>query len=98
MTQGDKLKSEVVPRAEECAEPGKENQEEPSQRDSLHDWFDGKMVWVQVAHSTSRPDFDDTQICVWHSWAMMRSSFEFLDAVHRCGYSLIAHQLMLIYM
>jgi hypothetical protein len=69
IAHGDKLKSEVVPRAEEWSKPGKERQEKPSHRDSLHDWFDGNMVWVQVAQSTSRPDVDDTQACAWHSWA-----------------------------
>lgn len=62
LPQGGKLKSEVVPRTEECAEPGEESQEELGHPDSLHDGFDGKMVRVQVAHFTSRPDFEDTQV------------------------------------
>jgi hypothetical protein len=48
------------PRAEECAEAGKKRQDDPNHREGLHDWFDGKMVSVQVAHSTNRSDFDDT--------------------------------------
>jgi hypothetical protein len=37
MTQRDKLKSEVIPRAEENAEPSKEGREKPGHRNSLHD-------------------------------------------------------------
>jgi hypothetical protein len=44
MAQGGKLKSEVVPRTEEYAEPGEEHQEEASHRDSLPDSLDGKMI------------------------------------------------------
>ena len=37
MTQGDKLKSEVMPRAEERAEPREEGWEKRGHRNSLHD-------------------------------------------------------------
>jgi hypothetical protein len=37
MTQGDKLKSGVIPRAEERAEPREESREKRSHRNSLHD-------------------------------------------------------------
>jgi hypothetical protein len=37
MTQGEKLKSEVIPRAEERAEPREKSREKPGHRNSLHD-------------------------------------------------------------
>jgi hypothetical protein len=37
LPQGRKLKSESMPRAEECAEPSKESLEKPGHRNSLHD-------------------------------------------------------------
>jgi len=44
MTQGDKLKSEVIPRAEERAEPSKESREKPGHRNRLHDGFNLKAT------------------------------------------------------
>jgi hypothetical protein len=37
MAQGGKLKSEVMPGAEERAEPSKESRKTPGHRNSLHD-------------------------------------------------------------
>jgi hypothetical protein len=42
------------------ADPVKERPEKPRRRDGLHDWYDGKMVWVQFAHSPSQRDFGNT--------------------------------------